>query len=162
MAKCCCQLQFDKHSIRGTVWQLEVSKLHKLHVITMAAMWRPESLCHIPRTAANYMKFCYLLSEWNSRAKKSNYKKRDWPSWQSLEVGTKNAQHLLLVECSNILLPSVHIKLGLIKNFVKVMDQRGSTIRYLTEKFPRVSAAKTKEGRLYINYQLDALTIIYS
>ena len=85
--------------------------------------------------------FCYLLSEWHSRAKKSNYKKRDWPSWQSLEVGTKNAQHLLQVESSNILLPSVHIRLGLTKNFFKVT---GSAFRYFSEKFPGISAAKTK------------------
>jgi len=61
-------------------------------------------------------------------------------------VRTKNAQRLLLVESSNILLPSVHMKLGLMKNFVKVMDQTGSAFRYFTEKFPGTSAAKTKEG----------------
>jgi hypothetical protein len=37
------------------------------------------------------------------------------------------------------------MKLGLM-NFVKVIDQTGSAFRYFTEKFPGISAAKTKEG----------------
>jgi hypothetical protein len=70
---------------------------------------------------------------------------RDWPSQQSLELGTKNVQHLPLVESSNILLPPLHIKLGLMKNFIKAMDQAGPAFMYLAEKFPGISAAKIKE-----------------
>jgi hypothetical protein len=32
------------------------------------------------------------------------------------------------------------------KNFVKVMDQTGPAFTHLTEKFPGISAAKTKSG----------------
>jgi hypothetical protein len=49
-----------------------------------------------------YTKFCCFLCEWDSRAKISHYKRRDWPSRQSLEPGTKNVQHLPLVESSKI------------------------------------------------------------
>jgi hypothetical protein len=93
-----------------------------------------------------YTKFCCFLCEWDSWAKTSHYKRRDWPSRQSLELGTKNVQHLLLVESSNILLPPLHIKLGLMKKFVKAMDQTGPVFRCLTEKFPGINAAKFKEG----------------
>jgi hypothetical protein len=54
----------------------------------------------------------------------------------------KKVQHLLLVEPSNILLPPLHITLGLMKNFVKAVDQTGPEFRYLTEKLPGISAAK--------------------
>jgi hypothetical protein len=51
-----------------------------------------------------------------------------------------------LVELSKILLPSTHLKLGLVKNFVKAMNQEEVTFTYLSEKFPRLSGAKLKEG----------------
>jgi hypothetical protein len=44
------------------------------------------------------------------------------------------------------LLPPLHIKLGLIKNFVKATEQTGPGFRYLAEKFPGISTAKIKEG----------------
>jgi hypothetical protein len=44
------------------------------------------------------------------------------------------------------LLPPLHIKLGVVKNFVKATDQTGPTFRYLAEKFPGISAAKFKVG----------------
>jgi hypothetical protein len=91
-----------------------------------------------------YTKFCCFLCEWDSRAKTSHYKRRDWPSQQSLEPGTKNVQLLPLVESSNILLPPLHIKLGLMKNLVLAMDQTRPAFRYLTEKFPGISAAKSR------------------
>jgi hypothetical protein len=88
-------------------------------------------------------KFCCFLREWDSRAKTSHYKRRDRPSRQSLERGIK---HLPLVESSNILLPPLNIKLGLMKNFVKAMDQTGPAFRYLDEKFTGISPRKIKEG----------------
>jgi len=60
MAKCCCWLLFDMHSIRGIIRQHDAYKLHEL---TMAAMWRPESLCHISRVAAELHEVL-LFIEW--------------------------------------------------------------------------------------------------
>jgi hypothetical protein len=54
----------------------------------------------------------------------------------------KKVQHLLLVEPSNFLLPPLYITLGLMKNFVKAVDQTGPEFRYLTAKLPGISAAK--------------------
>ena len=45
-----------------------------------------------------------------------------------------------------ILLAPLHVKLGLMKNFVKAMDQSGSAFEYLVEKFLRLSEAKIKKG----------------
>lgn len=67
MAKCCCQLQFDIHSVRGIVWQHEASTLHVLFELTMAAMWRPESLGHISRTAAELHEVL-LFIEWTEQS----------------------------------------------------------------------------------------------
>ena len=42
-----------------------------------------------------------------------------------------NVENQPLVELSKILLPSMHVKLGLMKNFVKAMNQEGSAFTYL-------------------------------
>jgi len=75
---------------------------------------------------------------------------RGWPQRKSLKVGEKNVQNPALAEWHKILLPPLHIKLGLMKNFVKAMDRTGSAFKYLAEKFPRLSEAKIKEGFLWV------------
>jgi len=75
-----------------------------------------------------------------------HYLKRDWPQSKSLKVGEKNVQHPALTEWHKILLQPLHIKLGLMKNFVKAMDRTGSVFKYLAEKFPRLSEAKIERG----------------
>ena len=57
-----------------------------------------------------------------------------------------NVENQPLVEPRKILLPSMHLKLGLMKNVVKAMNQEEAAFTYLWEKFPRLSEAKFKEG----------------
>jgi hypothetical protein len=59
-------------------------------------------------------------------------------------------QHSALAEWHKILLPPLHIKLGLMKNFVKAMDRTGSAFKYLAEKLPQLSEAKIKSGFLWV------------
>ena len=40
----------------------------------------------------------------------------------------------------------MHLKLGLMKNFVKAINQEEAAFIYLREKFPRLSETKLKEG----------------
>ena len=61
-------------------------------------------------------------------------------------LGHKNVKHHSLVESSRILLPPLHIKLGLMKNFVKAMDCNGTAFLYLWQEFPLLSDAKIWEG----------------
>ena len=101
-------------------------------------------------------KYCCFLCEWNSREKNSHYIKKDWPLRQLLTPGEKNVKHPQLVEPSKILLPPLHIKLGLMKNFVKVKDKTGAGFMYLSRKFSRMTEAKIKEG-LFIGPQTREL-----
>jgi hypothetical protein len=41
-----------------------------------------------------------------------------------------------LVNPENVLLPPLHIKLGMVKYFVKAMDRNGVGFMYLKHKFP--------------------------
>jgi hypothetical protein len=50
----------------------------------------------------------------------------------------------------------LHIKLGLMKNFVKGMDKTGRGFQCVRNKFPNVSDAKIKEG-IFIGLQIREL-----
>ena len=43
----------------------------------------------------------------------------------------------------------MHIKLGLFKNFVRVIDQNGCGFRYLLQKLSLKSKAKLKANNIY-------------
>ncbi|XP_050822620.1 uncharacterized protein LOC127057686 [Gopherus flavomarginatus] len=103
-----------------------------------------------------YTKYCCFLCEWDSRARDSHYIKKDWPLRQSLEPGRKSVQHPPLVKSRKILLPPLHIKLGLMKNFVKAIDKTQAAFKYLHGKFPRLSEAKIKEG-VFVGPQIREL-----
>jgi len=70
-----------------------------------------------------YTKYCCFTCKWDSRTRAAHYVRQNWPMRHSLEPGQKSVQHPLLVQSEKILLPPLHIKLGLMKNFVKAMDK---------------------------------------
>ncbi|UYV85009.1 hypothetical protein LAZ67_X004242 [Cordylochernes scorpioides] len=84
-----------------------------------------------------------------------------WPEkpWHRLHLdlaGYKNIANLPLIDSENIYLPPLHIKLGLMKNFVKTMDRNASGFAYLKQKFSRISEAKIKEG-IFVGPQIREL-----
>ena len=66
-----------------------------------------------------YTKYCCFLCEWDSRARRQHYIKKDWPQRNSYVPGIRGISNIPLVCYKNIYLPPLHLKLGLIKNFVK-------------------------------------------
>ena len=51
-----------------------------------------------------------------------------------------------MVNKEKVLLPPLHIKLGLIKKFVKDLDKMGECFKYFCTKFPWLSYEKIKAG----------------
>jgi len=88
---------------------------------------------------------CYLCL-WDSRDRQQHYKVRVWPTRTSLTPGSHNVTKESLVDPSKILIPLLHIKLGLMKQFVKALDKTSECFKYLQTVFPRLSEAKIKEG----------------
>lgn len=70
--------------------------------------------------------------------------------------GEKNILRQNLVSREKILLPPLHIKLGLMKQFVKALKKDGSCFQYLCTKFPFISDAKLKEG-IFVGPQIREL-----
>lgn len=93
-----------------------------------------------------YTKFCCFICEWDSRNREEHYKRKEWPIRDRMQPGHKNIIHEPLVHKDSIIMPPLHIKLGLMKNFVKGMDQSSNAFTYLRDKFPKISEAKIKEG----------------
>lgn len=97
---------------------------------------------------AGYTKYCCFLCLWDSRATDLHYEKNKWLARTSTVVGEANIKYSPIVERKNILLPPLHIKLGLAKNFVKKLDKEGKAFGHLRSVFTHLSYAKLKEGVL--------------
>jgi len=78
-----------------------------------------------------FTKYCCFVCEWDSRARSLHYSRKYWPARKSLEPGIMNVENQLLVEPSKSLLPSMHVKFGLVKIFVKAMNQGEAAFTYL-------------------------------
>ena len=93
-----------------------------------------------------FTKFQCYLCLWDSRNTALHYNKRNWPLRTSYEIGTYNVKQQPLVDAAKILMLPLHIKLGLIKQFVKQLNREGETFKYIQELFPKLSEAKIKAG----------------
>lgn len=95
---------------------------------------------------SGYTKYCCFLCLWDSRAREHHYKRKQWPERKNVAVGQDNVKYVPLVKKENVILPSLHIKLGLLKNFIKALDKEGDAFAYLKTLFKSLSFAKIKEG----------------
>ena len=82
-----------------------------------------------------YIKHMCFLCLWDSRHDSNHYAVKVWPPRENPCVGTYNVKHQPLVDPIDVYLPPLHIKLGLMKNFVKAMDLHGERFKYLKELF---------------------------
>lgn len=82
-----------------------------------------------------YTKHMCFLCLWNSRDDKHHFTEKHWEPRKEFDVGRFNVMHVPLINPEDALLPPLHIKLGLMKCFVKAMDHQGEGFRYLKEKF---------------------------
>ena len=92
-----------------------------------------------------YTKYPCFICLWDSRAKDDHWKKKIWPARESLIVGEYNIVNEPLVEREKIFLPPLHIKLGLIKQFVKALNKEGKCFEFICKLFPGLSIAKLEE-----------------
>ncbi|XP_058859314.1 uncharacterized protein LOC131702005 [Acipenser ruthenus] len=61
-------------------------------------------------------------------------------------VGRNNVKWEPLVDPRKVLMPPLHIKLGLMKQFVRALDKESAAFKYLQDFFPKLSEAKVKAG----------------
>ena len=95
---------------------------------------------------SGYTKYPCFLCLWDSRAKQEHWIKRVWPERTEMIVGKNNVICDPLVPREKIIFPPLHIKLGLIKQFVKALDKDGQCLKYICQVFPGLSIEKLKVG----------------
>ena len=62
------------------------------------------------------------------------------------EVGTHIVKQVPLIDPIKVLMPPLHIKLGLIKLFVNRLDPESDAFQHIQSMFPKLSIAKVKAG----------------
>lgn len=93
-----------------------------------------------------YTKYPCFICLWDSRAKQDHWNMVNWPIRQNMTIGTANVINEPLVDREKIILPPLHIKLGLMKQFVKALSKDGECFKYICRSFPRQSMEKLKAG----------------
>ena len=93
---------------------------------------------------AGYTKYPCFICLWDSRARDLHWTKTDWPLRGALTIGERNVINTTLVPPDKVLLTTLHIKLGLMKQFNLSLPKDGDCIRYLCSKYPKLSEAKLK------------------
>ena len=99
-----------------------------------------------------YPCFLYL---WDSKNTEAHYKK-DLPARSQRVVGQHNVKWEPLVSEDKVLMPPLHIKLGLIKQFVKALYPQSSAFKKVVDMFPKLSDAKIKAG-IFVGPQVRRL-----
>ena len=86
---------------------------------------------------AVYTKHPCFLCRWDSRANDCHYTKNNWPPRTSFTPDFNDVKCPFLIDLQSILLPPLHIKLGLMKNCTKAQNQDGAAFKFLRMKFQK-------------------------
>lgn len=82
----------------------------------------------------------------NSRDRENQYVKITRPARKSFAAGSKNIIHDPSLPVEKVLLPPLHIKLGLMKQLVKALNTDGYAFKYIRGKFAKKTDAKVTAG----------------
>ena len=78
-----------------------------------------------------FTKFPCFLCLWDSRNTSLHHKVKNWPVRLSYNVGVNNVKLAPLMDAKKVLFSLLHIKLGLIKQFVKKMNPEGEAFKHI-------------------------------
>ena len=67
--------------------------------------------------------------------------KKDWPVRNAFSIGQKNVIREPIVDTEKIILPPLHVKLGLAKNLIKAVKKDKLGFCYLKKILPELSKA---------------------
>lgn len=95
---------------------------------------------------SGYTKYPCFLCYWDSRDRANHWTIDEWPTREELKVGDKNVINQPLIDRDRIIFPPLHIKLGLMKQFVKALDKSGNCFDHICEALPGLSIEKKKAG----------------
>ena len=97
---------------------------------------------------AGFTKYCCFLCLWDSWAVSQHYKQKDWGSRSTFVPGEHSLKENPLVDMNKVLLPPLHIKFGLMKNFVKALHKNGAAFQHLSTVFQVLVLLSSKRAPL--------------
>ena len=103
-------------------------------------------MCLLLDKQCGYTKYPCFLCMWNSRAREKHWIETNWPPRSDLKHGDPNILHDPLVDRKKIIFPPLHIKLGVMKQFVKAFSTYGNFFKYIILQLPGLSIEKIKGG----------------
>ena len=80
---------------------------------------------------SGYTKYPCFICLWDSRARSDHRVKKEWPERIALTVNECNVINEPLVPREKIILPPLHIKFGIMKQFVKALPVHGNWFNYI-------------------------------
>lgn len=91
-----------------------------------------------------------IFCTWISTAKINHYC-ATWELRGDYVIGEMNVRTTSLVPREKILLPTLHIKLGIMTQFIKKLGKDSDAFNYLSVLFPKLSKKKIAGGNLYVH-----------
>ena len=89
-----------------------------------------------------HIKYPCILCIWESCARDEFWVTNEWPTRSDLTVGKTNIINNPVVPREKIEVPSHHIKLDLIRQFVKTLPVEGRCFNYLCRLFSQMNKEK--------------------
>lgn len=104
-------------------------------------------------------KYPCFLCLWDSRAYDVSYTRLSWPGRNEFTPLMYNVKNAPLVSADKIILPPLHIKLGLMSAFIRALGKDHPAMDFLQYMFPKLSKMKIDAG-VFIGPQIRK--ILYS
>ena len=108
-------------------------------------MQRPKEIAILLGMQQGYTKHGCPYCLWDSRDHRMHFVRKVWPERRWI-VSTENVINIPLVKPEKVLPPPLHIKLGLMRNFVRALDKAGEPFKAIEEMFPKLSKGKVEAG----------------
>ena len=89
-----------------------------------------------------WAKYSCFKCLWDTRYCGDQYEINSWPERSSFTTGENSVINPPLIEPEKVILPALHIKLGLMKQFVKAIKETSPLLSYLKSQFPKLSDSK--------------------
>lgn len=89
---------------------------------------------------------CFLCN-WEGRDREKHYISFKWKNRVTYQIGVDSIDQIPLVRPSNVILPPLHIKLGIFRNFVRALDRNGAAFNELKNVFPNLTQSKIDNGK---------------
>ena len=94
-------------------------------MLSRARCGDPKVIAPLRGLQSGFTKYCCFLCLWDSRDVHGLYNVKQWPSGEHFIPGKFNVKFGALVEANRVVFPQLHIKLRLIKSFVKLLNPLG-------------------------------------